>query len=83
MGRYEGGRLVEHLCVQSTAEVPWDDLVVMHKLLIESDEAAYLDTANHFRVRPSVGGVRADFREDMAQRLRRLLEGFEASPPSA
>jgi hypothetical protein len=44
----EHGRMVERLCVQPVATVPEADVVLMHKLLIESDEQGYLDTANHF-----------------------------------
>jgi hypothetical protein len=39
---------VMELCIGPVTSLPWDDLVVMHKLLIESDETTYLTTANHF-----------------------------------
>lgn len=45
---YEGGRLVAELCLQPTRSLPASDLILLHKLLIEDDEAAYLATANHF-----------------------------------
>ncbi|HLY30324.1 MAG TPA: hypothetical protein VKQ36_04810 [Ktedonobacterales bacterium] len=45
----ERGELRERLCVQPAANgMPDADVVLMHKLLIESDERAYLLTANHF-----------------------------------
>ncbi len=46
---YEGGRLLERLCVQAIEPMPTGDIVVMHKLMIEGNEAEYLHTANHFR----------------------------------
>lgn len=46
---YENGRLLERLCVQAIEPMPPGDIVVMHKLLIEGNEAEYLRTANHFR----------------------------------
>ncbi len=45
---YEGGRLIERLCVQSIEPVPYADVVVMHKLMIEANEEEYLRLANHF-----------------------------------
>jgi hypothetical protein len=42
----EGGRLKMWLCLQPLERVPDADLVVIHKLLIESDEQAYLQKAN-------------------------------------
>jgi uncharacterized protein YjbI with pentapeptide repeats len=47
---YEHGVAIERLCVQPTQALPDDDLVVMHKLLIEADEQRYLATANHFAI---------------------------------
>jgi len=45
----ESGRITERLCVQPAAGgLPEADVVLMHKLLIESDEETYLQTANHF-----------------------------------
>ena len=44
----ESGRVVERLCVQPTQPLPEADVILMHKLLIEADESAYLETANHF-----------------------------------
>lgn len=45
----EGGRVTERLCVQpAVGGLPEADVVLMHKLLIESDEDTYLRTANHF-----------------------------------
>jgi len=46
---YEDGRLIERLCVQSIEPMPSGDIVVMHKLMIEGNEADYLRIANHFR----------------------------------
>jgi hypothetical protein len=44
----EGGRVTERLCVQPLEALPEADVILMHKLLIEADEATYLQTANHF-----------------------------------
>lgn len=45
----EHGRVSERLCVQPAAVgLPEADIVLMHKLLLESDERRYLLTANHF-----------------------------------
>jgi hypothetical protein len=45
----EHGRVTERLCVQPAAVgLPEADVVLMHKLLLESDERRYLLTANHF-----------------------------------
>lgn len=43
----EGGRCVGRLCVQSTAPIPERESVVIHKLMIEGNEADYLRQANH------------------------------------
>lgn len=48
---FEGGSLVEALCVGSSRWVPNSDLVLMHKLMIEGAEGEYLRKANHFPVR--------------------------------
>lgn len=45
---YEDGRLVCELCLQPTIFLPPSDLVMLHKFLIEGDEATYLATANRF-----------------------------------
>jgi hypothetical protein len=45
---YEDGRLVERLCIQSIEPMPYGDIIVMHKLMIEADEEEYLRIANHF-----------------------------------
>ena len=45
----ERGRVLERLCLQPAAMgLPEADIVLMHKLLLESDERRYLTTANHF-----------------------------------
>lgn len=46
---YEGGRLIERLCVQAIEPIPTGDVVLMHKLMIEANEQEYLRIANHFR----------------------------------
>ncbi|HLY31704.1 MAG TPA: hypothetical protein VKQ36_11805 [Ktedonobacterales bacterium] len=46
---YEQGARVAELCLQPVKPLPSSDLVVMHKLLIQGNEQAYLQTANHFR----------------------------------
>jgi hypothetical protein len=46
----EGGRASEHLCLQpQERDLPEADVVLIHKLLIQTDEEFYLRTANHFR----------------------------------
>ena len=49
---YEDGQPVERLCLLPVRSLPDDDLIVLHKLLIQADEQGYLRTANHFPVRP-------------------------------
>jgi len=44
----EQGRHKANLCLQLREAVPEDDIVVMHKLMIEADEETYLQTANTF-----------------------------------
>jgi hypothetical protein len=44
----ENGRMTERLCLQPVESLPEADVILMHKLLIEADEPAYLSTANHF-----------------------------------
>jgi hypothetical protein len=48
---FQDGVPVMLLCVQPTVPMPNADLVLMHKVLIEADEAAYLAVANRFDVR--------------------------------
>jgi hypothetical protein len=43
---YESGRLTAVLCVEPTEWTPRGDVVLMHKLMIEGNEEAYLRTAN-------------------------------------
>jgi hypothetical protein len=45
---YEGRALVMTLCVGPVGWLPDGDLVLLHKLMIEGDEAEYLRVANHF-----------------------------------
>jgi hypothetical protein len=45
---YERGCVVCELCLRSTKWLPQSDILLLHKLMIESDEASYLATANHF-----------------------------------
>ncbi len=44
----DDGRLVMSLCVQPTSVVPDADVLLMHKLMIEGNEAEYLSVANRF-----------------------------------
>jgi hypothetical protein len=44
----EQGRHKANLCLQPREAVPDDDIVVMHKLMIEADEETYLQTTNTF-----------------------------------
>jgi hypothetical protein len=45
----ENGHTVMWLCLQPVEQLPDDDVVVMHKLMIEGQEEVYLQTANKFR----------------------------------
>jgi hypothetical protein len=45
---YERGHVVCELCLRSVTWLPQSDILLLHKLMIESDEANYLATANHF-----------------------------------
>jgi hypothetical protein len=45
---YEGRALVMTLCVGPVGWLPDGDVVLLHKLMIEGDEAEYLRVANHF-----------------------------------
>ena len=47
----EGGRAVMRLCLQPTTRLPDADVVVMHKLMIEANEAEYCEQANKFPAR--------------------------------
>mgnify|MGYP005847800133 CR=1 FL=1 len=49
---YEGGVLTNLLCVRSVEPIPNGDAVLLHKLMIEADEAGYLKVANSIRPRP-------------------------------
>lgn len=46
---YEHGHHAGSLCIQPTRWVPDGDIVIMHKLMIEANEAEYLRTANFFK----------------------------------
>ena len=45
---YEGDCAVMELCLQPAEPLPVADVVLMHKLLIEGNEAEYLQQANQF-----------------------------------
>jgi hypothetical protein len=47
---YGDGVPIMALCVQSVEPIPDGDAVLLHKLMIEGDEATYLRVANRFRV---------------------------------
>jgi hypothetical protein len=47
---FEQGQAVCDLCVVSSESLPADDVIVMHKLMIQGDEEAYLRSANRFPV---------------------------------
>jgi hypothetical protein len=49
---YEGGVLIAELCVQPVVRIPDGDTVLLHKLMIEGNEAEYLRVANRFAPRP-------------------------------
>ncbi len=44
----EKGKLTMYLCLQPHESVPDADTVVIHKLMIDADEEAYLQKANRF-----------------------------------
>ena len=52
---FEHGDETMQLCLQPVDPLPVSDLVVLHKLLIESDERAYLARANHLAASRAVG----------------------------
>ena len=45
---YEHGAAVYELCVQSVEPLPSADIVLMHKLMIQGDEAGYLSRARQY-----------------------------------
>ncbi len=45
----ESRRQTTHLCLRPVDKVPDADIVVMHKLMIETDEESYLQLANKFQ----------------------------------
>jgi hypothetical protein len=47
----EGGRATMRLCLQPTERIPDADVVLLHKFMIEANEATYLDKANKFPYR--------------------------------
>ncbi|MHB1130865.1 MAG: hypothetical protein ACYC4L_00570, partial [Chloroflexota bacterium] len=49
---YENGVLTNLLCVRPVEPIPNGDAVLLHKLLLEGDESAYLRVANSIRPRP-------------------------------
>ncbi|HUZ76758.1 MAG TPA: hypothetical protein VMV93_04145 [Chloroflexota bacterium] len=51
---YEGGRHTGNLCIEPTRWVPDSDVLLIHKLLLEADEASYLSTANLFKASPQM-----------------------------
>ncbi|SRR5579883_1315556 len=49
VGVYDHGEKTVELCLQPTKPLPLGDVILLHKLLIQANEAYYLETANHFR----------------------------------
>jgi hypothetical protein len=47
----EGGRAIMRLCLQPTERIPDADVVLLHKLMIQANEAKYLEQANKFPYR--------------------------------
>ncbi|HLV99189.1 MAG TPA: hypothetical protein VKT82_11005 [Ktedonobacterales bacterium] len=45
---YEQGKAIQEVCVQSTEPLPRDDVVLLHKLMIQANEQEYLARANQF-----------------------------------
>jgi hypothetical protein len=56
---YQDGIPLMALCVQSVEPIPDGDAVLMHKLMIEGDEEAYLRIANRFELARYRPGRRA------------------------
>jgi len=48
---FESGRLIMNLCIQPTKVLPAADVVGMHKMMIQGNEAEYLQVAN--RISPA------------------------------
>jgi len=49
VGVYDDGAKTVELCLQPEKPLPLGDVILLHKLLIQANEAYYLETANHFR----------------------------------
>jgi hypothetical protein len=47
---YQDGHAVVRLCVGPARALPEDDVLALHKLMIEGNESEYLRRANHFPV---------------------------------
>ncbi len=45
---YEDGKAIQEVCVQPIEPLPRDDVVVLHKLMIQGNEQEYLARANQF-----------------------------------
>ena len=45
---YEDGKAIQEVCVQPTEPLPRDDVVLLHKLMIQGNEQEYLARANQF-----------------------------------
>jgi hypothetical protein len=45
---YEDGKAIQEVCVQPVDPLPRDDVVVLHKLMIQGNEQEYLAKANQF-----------------------------------
>lgn len=45
---YEQGKAVRALCLQPVEPLPSNDLVVLHKLMIQGNEQEYVQQARHF-----------------------------------
>jgi hypothetical protein len=47
---YQDGHAVVRLCIGPARTLPEDDVIALHKLMIEGNESEYLRQANHFPV---------------------------------
>lgn len=47
---YQNGRAVRSLCVQPVVPLPGNDVIVLHKLMIQGSEQQYLACARHFPI---------------------------------
>jgi hypothetical protein len=77
---YEEGRLKAGLCIGPQKPLPRPDVILAHKLMLEGDEAGYLQTANHMPVRNTSDSAHSWPRQP--QWRQPLVAGEASSEPS-